>query len=198
MVRANHRIRRLLAKIRKIESDFNALNGAGSTPGKTNSKCLNEILFIDNFKSATGTAVGQVRNRQEEDLISTLYAQVNQLKAKNTKLTDQNEKLTENLERKKREVAILSKVRPSSAKSGGASRKPSPSREGTANRSALVQPAASTDIEIRATDARKSHDKPLKKSVERDSVVAVAAQDENLLRIANQLKTRQEFFIRLR
>jgi hypothetical protein len=148
-----------------------------------------------------------VRNKQEEDLISTLYAQVNQLKSKNANLTKQNEKLTEQLERKKREVSILTKgqaasKRPQSAgKTTGATRKTSPQRAISESQGSLTKPLTgnplpSAEIEIRATSARKSHDRQLRplgdivNVVDSNAIAAVAAQDENLLKIAQNLKAR--------
>jgi hypothetical protein len=142
---------------------------------------------------------GQPRNRQEEDLIKTLYDQVNQLKAKNAKLTQQNEKLTEQYERKKREVSILSKTRPGSAKAASTSAAGTPSRPASTPRGAASsseQPlggARSTlrrsnesEIEIRATSARRSNDSNTQGTTFNPS----DGSHNDLLRISQNLKDR--------
>lgn len=174
---------RLLAKIRKIEADFSVLSAQQG--------------------SATGTTA-QPRNRQEEDLIKTLYDQVNQLKAKNAKLTQQNEKLTDQYERKKREVSILSKTRPTSAKTSGVSAsgtvaRPSSAPRGVASSSEQQQQQSlrnslrrsnETDIEIRATSARRPQDGMPERGPVKSSIDSMDAAHHDLLRISQNLKER--------
>lgn len=143
------------------------------------------------------TAGGQVRNREEEDLIKTLYAQVKDLKIKNSKLTKDNEKLTDQYERKKREVSILSKgkkassgVAPSSARRASPDRPLSGSGTGTQRlrSSALTE---SKDVDIKAASARRSQDAPV--AMPRSGGVgasAAAFRDEGLMQITQQLQAR--------
>lgn len=146
---------------------------------------------------------GQVRNREEEDLIKTLYAQVKDLKAKNSKLVKDNEKLTDQYERKKREVSILSKGKKASAAgSAGTARRPSPDRPSSETKrpksSALTE---SKDVDIKAASARRSQDSFVaipQLGVPGTSTSASAAfRDEALLQITQQLQARYESNISL-
>lgn len=139
-----------------------------------------------------------MRKRDEEDMIATLSAQVQDLKAKNGKLSRENEKLTEQYERKKREVSILSKGKKASAGAGGAvTRRPSPDRPATPGAvrpkgSALME---SRDIDIKATKARRSQDSPLVipkqvGSLGASTAASAAFRDEGLLQITQQLQAR--------
>lgn len=144
-----------------------------------------------------------MRNREEEDLIKTLYAQVKELKTKNTKLTKDNEKLTEQYERKKREVAILTKGKKISAAASSTARRVSPDHR-PASSSSLRRPKTSAlteskDVDIKAASARRSQDVQLNNpksgqggpGVGGMSVSASAAfRDEGLMQITQQLQNR--------
>lgn len=140
--------------------------------------------------------MGQVRNREEEDLIKTLYAQVKDLKIKNAKLTKDNEKITEQYERKKREVSILSKGKKASAppSMGASIRKSSPERPASSTRSATAKSSALTEskeVDIRAASARRSQDVPLVRPGAPLSA-SIAARDESLLQITQALQSRYD------
>jgi hypothetical protein len=151
-----------------------------------------------------GTSKQAPRNREEEDLIETLYAQVKDLKTKNTKLTKENEKLTELYERKKKEVSIMSKAR---ARSTGASgtlaghRKPSPepaTRNGSPPKNTRATPGKpkssalteSNEIDIRAASARRSGGGDAAVSLKHSSGITAALDHDKLMRVAETLQTR--------
>eukprot|EP01041_Mallomonas_annulata_P006434 gene6434-13005_t len=80
-------IRRLQAKSRKLENDFSHLE-----------------------RQKTGGVVkSQPRNREEEDLIATLYDQIKKLKSQNSNLAEKNKDIEDKFEKKKREVVVLKK-----------------------------------------------------------------------------------------
>ena len=54
---------------------------------------------------ADGAAVA--RNIEDENLISTLYEQINKLEAQNSELSKKNKKITDILEKRKKQVATL-------------------------------------------------------------------------------------------
>lgn len=49
----------------------------------------------------------QPRNREEEDLIATLYAQTNKLKLENKSLDEKNKELEIKVEKKSKEITVL-------------------------------------------------------------------------------------------
>jgi Ca2+-binding EF-hand superfamily protein len=149
-----------------------------------------------------------VRNREEEDLIKTLYSQVKELKTKNTKLTKDNEKLTEQYERKKREVSILSKGKKMSATGTAATaRRASPDHQRPSSGSSLRAPKSSAltesrDVDVKAASARRSQDAQAAHSSSRPGAgvgaagggpsasASMAFRDEGLLQITQQLQNR--------
>ena len=162
--------------------------------------------FIYNLIFFSRCPVGQVRNREEEDLISTLYAQVKDLKAKNSKLTKENEKLNDQYERKKREVSILSKGKKAVA-STGTVRKSSPQRPASTTASRRPKSSAMTeskDVDIKAASARRSQDAPILDSrpgghgaVALSTAASAAFRDEGLLQITQQLQARYGLLLSL-
>ena len=138
-------------------------------------------------------------------MIKTLYSQVKELKTKNTKLTKDNEKLTEQYERKKREVSILSKGKKMSSTASSTARRSSPDQQRPVSSSSLRRPKSSAlteskDIDIKAASARRSqdiinHDNSSKAGGVGISVAASAAfRDEGLLQITQQLQNRYGMF----
>lgn len=119
---------------------------------------------------------GKIRNREEEDLIKTLYAQVKDLKAKNSKLIDEGKKAT------------------TSSKSSG--QRPSPDRPSSTNAS-MRRPKStalteSKEIDIKAASARRSQDAPfaVSKTGLTSTSASAAFKDEGLMQITQALQAR--------
>lgn len=75
--------RKLQARIRKLEADFTQLGGGGGAAGP--------------------------QSREDEQLVQKLYAENTKLKASNTALKEKNKLLIEALEKKKRELVMVTK-----------------------------------------------------------------------------------------
>ncbi len=146
--------KKLQTKIRKLEADFTALGG-GAPPS-----------------SMAGPP------KEDEELVSKLYAENAKLKAVNTSIKDKYKELEVNLNKKKREVAMLNKK----LKMGTA--------DNTASRGTLAV-SASQEIDIRAGATTKRPASAKASSGRAPEALSLAAADNsNLLEVARKYKTR--------
>lgn len=148
--------RKLQARIRKLEADFTQLGGGGPAPSGP-------------------------RDRDDETLVAKLYQDNNKLKAQNTALKEKNKLLVEALEKKKREMAMLSKKN-LSLKSASVSELPSA-------RGAIMAPQ---EIDIKPAPTRKGGNSSSARPSTTDSISLPPGNADNakLLEVARQYKVR--------
>jgi len=147
--------KKLQTKIRKLEADFTALGG-GAPPSST-----------------AGPP------KEDEDLVSKLYAENAKLKAVNTSIKDKYKDLEMQLGKKKREVQLLNR------KIKAAAGEAPPISKGT---SAV---SASQEIDIRSGATVKRPASAKVSSTKASEPLSMAAADHsNLLEVARKYKTR--------
>lgn len=152
--------RKLQARIRKLEGEFVQLGGGGGPIPSSGP-----------------------REREDETLVAKLYQDNSKLKAQNTSLKEKNKLLVEALEKKKRELIMLSKKN-QSLKSASVSEFPSA-------RGATMAPQ---EIDIKPAPTRKtgSSSSASTRPSTADSIALPASNADNakLLEVARQYKVR--------
>ena len=115
------------------------------------------------------------RNRDDEELVINLYAQMDKMKSQNSALIEKNKELVDSLEKKKREVLVL--------KRATQSRKVQSSNSSNGGVAGLMLPEVQIDIKPAPTVLKQSMD-------DMNLSTSSKQQDPNLLEIARKYKER--------
>lgn len=164
--------RRLYEKHKELTVKYNESETARIQLRSKLQKVERDLVNMDRQNGGSGVKpVNTVRDRDDENLVSTMYEQNAKLKSQVTALKEKVKTITEELEKKKRELV--------------AAKKRIPPTSGVATK-VSDRPHSAPDVQIKAAPSRPF-------DIGGPDVNGARKGDENLLAIAQKLKERYKF-----